>query len=77
MHEAVPYQTITATRRAGADDVQFIAESSNSLSGWTEAPVFVRSVMNPDGTESLTWRAAQPWGAVPREMLRLRFVLQP
>ena len=73
----VQYQTITATCRGGADDVQFIAESSSGLSGWTATPVFVRSVMNPDGTESVTWRAAQPWGSVPREMMRLRFVLQP
>ena len=74
---AAQYQTITATRRAGADDVRFMAESSTSLSGWIGAPVFVRSVMNADGTEYLTWRAVQPWGTVPRELMRLRFVLQP
>ncbi len=74
---AIEYQTITATRRGGADDVQFIAESSSNLTGWTAAPVFVRSTMNADGTESLTYRANEPWGTVTRELLRLRFVLQP
>ncbi len=71
------YQTITATRRAGADDVRFIPEFSTGLEGWSPAgPVFVRSFMNPDGTESLTWRAAQPWGTAPRELMRLRLSLQ-
>jgi hypothetical protein len=72
------YQTITATRRAGADDVQFIAESSSALTAWSSAGmVLVRSTMNADGTESLTWRSVQPWGSVQRELLRIRMVLTP
>ncbi|HEX2748494.1 MAG TPA: chitobiase/beta-hexosaminidase C-terminal domain-containing protein, partial [Verrucomicrobiales bacterium] len=71
------YQTITATRRAGADDVRFIAESSTELTGWAADLVFVRSTLNADGTESLTWRCAQPLGASPRQLMRLRLVLTP
>jgi hypothetical protein len=72
----VVFQTITAARRAGADDVQFIAESSAALTGWSSSGlVFVRSAMNADGTESLTWRSAQPWGSGPRELMRIRMVL--
>jgi hypothetical protein len=73
-----PYQTITATCRAGADDVQFVAESSTAFTGWSSTGlVFVRSTINQDGTESLTWRSTQPWGTGPRELMRIRMVLMP
>ena len=71
------YQTLTATRRAGADDVDIIPESGSTLTAWTANLFHVRSVMQDDGTEVITWRTAQPFGSVPREMMRCRLVLAP
>jgi len=71
------FQTLTVTRRAGADDVDLIPETSPGLTGWTADMIFVSSVMNADGTESLTWRTAQPFGTLPRLQMRCRLVLAP
>ncbi len=75
--DAAQFQTLTVTRRAGADDVDLVPETSTGLNDWTADMEFVRSVINTDGTESLTWRTAQPFGSVPRLQMRCRLVLVP
>jgi hypothetical protein len=70
------FQTITATRRAGADDVSFTPESSPDLTAWAGDFLFLRSTMNEDSTESVTWRSAAPFGSLPRLHLRCRLELQ-
>jgi hypothetical protein len=75
--DAAQFQTLTVTCRAGADDVAFIPETSTGLNGWMADMVFVRSVMNADGTESLTWRTAEPFGTLPRLQMRCRILLLP
>lgn len=71
------YQIFRITRRAGADDVDYIPETSTDLTGWTANMVYTGSTMNPDGTETSTWRTAQPIGTGARLLMRCRLQLVP
>ncbi len=71
------FQTLTITLRAGADDVDIIPESAPTPGEWTSSLIFVRRTMNPDGTESLTWRTADLFGKAPRLLLRARLTYVP
>jgi hypothetical protein len=57
--------------------VDLIPETASALTSWTADMIFIRSAMNGDGTESLTWRSPRAFGAAPREQLRCRMVLAP
>ncbi len=71
------YQTLTATVRYGADDVELFPESSADLTTWsTSDMVLLRRTVNGDGTESFTWRHARPWQTDSRVFMRLRGLIQ-
>ena len=72
------YQTLTATIRIGADDLQLFPESGSNLTAWSTADmILLRRVRSGDGTESFTWRHARPWRADRRLFMRLRGVAAP
>lgn len=71
------YQTLTATVRLGADDVQLFPETGTNLTTWSTADmVLLRRTRNNDGTETITWRHARPYRADQRVLMRLRGVIQ-
>ena len=71
------HQTITVTTRPGADDADLVAESGADLSSWNAGGMtLLRRGRNPDGSETITWRATQPWNAMQREFMRVRVVLR-
>lgn len=71
------FQTLTATLRLGADDVQLFPESGSNLTTWSSAEMTLhRRTLNVDGTITLTWRHARPWSADQRLYMRLRAAVQ-
>ena len=71
------YQTLTATVRYGADDVQLFPESGTNLTTWsTNDMVLLRRTLNGDGTESFTWRHFRPWKTDNRVFMRLRGLVE-
>jgi hypothetical protein len=72
------YGTLTFTRRVGADDVDYIVESSSALETWDpNGAVLVNVTRNADGTDTCVYRSAQPMSVAGREFLRLRTSLTP
>ena len=65
-------------RNLRADDVLVIVEVSANLAAWNDAgTVFVSSVANGDGTETVTVRGASPTSDEVRQFVRLRVSSRP
>ena len=72
------YLTITITRPIGRDDVSYAAEGSTNLStAWTPAILIAPPTFNGNGTETLTWRHANPKAANVQQFLHLRITRLP
>src|SRR4029079_6066499 len=66
------YGTLAFTRRLGADDVNYLVESSDVLANWLPNGVFLSATRNSDGTETCVYRSPQPVTPTDLEFLRLR-----
>jgi hypothetical protein len=75
------YATLTFTRRTAADDVDYIVEMVDQLTGqpWNgEGAVLVSNTRNANGNETLKYRAAAPISSTAgKQFLRLRATLAP
>jgi hypothetical protein len=65
------YLTITITRPIGRDDVSTSAECCTSLASWVPAVLVGLPIFNGDGTETITWRHANPKVGDAQQFLRL------
>jgi len=74
------YLAIDLPRRLGADDIEAKAEVSLDLTDWMNGEphlVLESAINNNDGTETLTYRSANPMTAEPRLFVRGEFTLKP
>ncbi|HEX5177078.1 MAG TPA: hypothetical protein VFV83_08620, partial [Chthoniobacteraceae bacterium] len=71
------YGTVTFSRRLGADDVNYLVETSDVLGNWLPNGVFMSVTRSADGTESCVFRTAQPVTPADSEFMRLRATLSP
>jgi hypothetical protein len=71
------YGTVTFSRRLGADDVNYLVETSDILGSWLPNGVFMSATRASDGTESCVFRTAQPVTPADSEFMRLRATLSP
>lgn len=68
------YLTLTFTRLVGAEDVDYIVDTSDTLSHWSDDAVLVRTRLNGDGTVTETWRASAPMDSEDVHFLRVRLI---
>lgn len=73
------YPTLTFTRRFATDDATFVVETAPAVTGpWTPDGVLLSTTANPDGTETLVYRAPNPQTLNgPRFYLRLKGQIVP
>ena len=72
------YATIRFTRAVGADDIDYIVESSENLSAWSaQGLVFVSATRRGDGTETALYRSTTPLQPSGSAFMRLRAVQAP
>lgn len=71
------YLVVSVRRRAGADDLRTIVESSVDLETWFADSVYLGSMNNGDGTETLRFRVTDPFASSLREFVRGRFTVIP
>ena len=72
------YLTITITRPIGRDDVSYAAEGCTAVNAtWTPAILIAPPTFNGNGTETLTWRHANPKTGNPQQFLHLRITRLP
>ena len=70
-----PYLTFSYRRNDAADGVNYFVELSTNLSSWDSTPAavtYVGTVLNGDGTSTITCRATNPFNAAVPQFMRLR-----
>ncbi len=67
------YLTITYRRNLAADDVIYEIELSTDATNWSpDGIIFVASIPNADGTESVTCRSSVPVSDMTRQLIHLK-----
>jgi hypothetical protein len=72
--------TLDVWRRAGAEDVEFVAETSTDLNSWSSASDQVERVVLPEhaaNPEIITFRAVPAVGETAHLFMNLRVLLRP
>ena len=70
-----PYLTFSYRRNNAADGVNYFVELSTNLTSWDSTPAavtYVGTVVNGDGTSTVTYRATNPFNAAVPQFMRLR-----
>ena len=70
-----PYLTFSYRRNNAADGVNYFVELSTNLTSWDSTPAavtYVGTVVNGDGTSTITYRATNPFNPAVPQFMRLR-----
>ena len=70
---------IRAQRNLAADDIKFEVQVSENLENWFTGPgnvEFVRTVINGDGTDNVTYRVASAFGTAMEKFMRVAVMLK-
>ena len=69
------YLTLTFTKKIGADDVDYLVQTTTNIVTWDSGALHVvkhSSTHNPDGTKTETWRALSPISTDDKRFIRLK-----
>ncbi|MBK8090673.1 MAG: chitobiase/beta-hexosaminidase C-terminal domain-containing protein [Verrucomicrobiaceae bacterium] len=71
------YMTLILTKPIGRDDVSYQAESSTSLTSWTNAILVSTTPDFSTGTETQVWRHVDPKTSATKQFLRMKITRIP